>query len=248
MRPQQLGATQSGSVVIVEGEAFRVRGEHAERDRDPIANLDAELSLSELNRLRPYKPIEIPGSGQNLRIGDEDPNWKIVSVPAGVSEAMTGYAIVCKEDTRYALSEPSRSQWISLDATCPRVAANAIYTFQTSIDLTGFDHETVRIQCQILADNGVKAIRVNGHALKFDAWNDNVRLQRFDRTAFRAVSIDQGLVPGNNVVEIDVWNGGECSPTQTLPIPNPTALRVEWHAFGNTISEIEGKLAQNDGP
>lgn len=235
VRPREGAGDASGSVVLNEGESIRVTGNRFEREHGIPATTNEEQSVEKLDRTLPFKPIDIPGTGQRLLVGDEDPNWRITHVPEGVPVTTPRYAVVCREDPRYALSEPDKSAWISLDSGCSCVEAAAVYTFQTSFDLSDYEIESVRLQCQILADNGVQAIRVNGTPIEFDPWVDNSQHQRFDRTEFRAIDINESLVAGKNIVEIDVWNGGESGDRKLHLIPNPTALRVEWHAFGRPV-------------
>lgn len=234
VRPQLASREKSVGLVLNEGESVRVVGNHAERSRGSgNPEQDAE-SLDELSRERPYKPIHIPGTGLGLRVGDEDPYWRIVGAPDGTRYSTPCYAVVCSEDPKYAPNEADKSQWISFASDLPDVVANQIYTFETSIDLTGYAAETVHIQCQVLADNGVRAIRVNGKTIDLKPWTDNLYGQTFAKNEFRAIDIVDGLVAGRNLVEFDVWNGGMRGgrSTPVLALPNPTALRVEWHAFG----------------
>lgn len=246
VRPQRTGQEKAGGGLVVrEGEAVRVEGGRAERRHDLATREQDANNIAKLNQDRPYKPIVIPGSGQGLQIGDEDPYWRLVSVPEGSPYVVPRQAVVTAEDPRYASNEPDRSQWISLAADCPRVAANDVYTFETSFDLSGFDCSTVRIQCQVLADNGVRAVRLNGNPIELDPWVDNARMQKFEKSEFRAIAISNGFVPGNNVVEFDVWNGGERGHSRVLAVPNPTAIRVEWHAFGEILLTPDAVTALN---
>jgi hypothetical protein len=126
----------------------------------------------------------------------------------------------------YLPNDPALSQWISIsnpvDAGCP---PNTMYTFETEFDLTDYDLSTVTIIAQVIADNGVMGVRINGHNVSFKPWSAVYGL--FD--TYRKIEITDGFVQGVNRIQFDVWN----SITMSYPeARNPMALRVEWQAFG----------------
>jgi hypothetical protein len=131
----------------------------------------------------------------------------------------------------YLRNDPGRSQWISATKdTRPGVERETLFTFQTEFDLTGFDASSVTVVAQVLADNGVHAIRLNGAPVSFRPWKDNEPGQPF--VEFRPIEIASGFVSGLNQIEIDVQNG-VYAPADVRSEPlNPMALRVEWTAFG----------------
>lgn len=94
---------------------------------------------------------------------------------------------------------------------------------------------TVTVAAQVIADNGVRAVRVNGQPLPLVSWNLNEQYQLFNR--FEVVEIREHLVPGINRVEFDVWNGVDRYAPAS---PNPIAIRVEWQAFGRPIQATVG--------
>jgi hypothetical protein len=146
---------------------------------------------------------------------------------------------VCVPDERYAPNEPERSQWISVAKDLrPGGLPNSLFTFETTFDLSGFDLETVTVAAQILADNGVRAIRINGEPAPVEPWDDNQPDQLFHRNRFRIVEIRRGFVPGLNKLEIDVWNGIYNKEGMKAD-PNPVSARVEFQAFGR----LEGRGA-----
>lgn len=145
---------------------------------------------------------------------------------------------MCPPERGYLPNHPDASQWISI-ADWRTAAPNSIYTFQTQFDLQGYDLATMQLFGRFLADNGVVAVRVNGRPVRVNSWVDNERLQPFGDLQFRFVNVTEGLVNGQNVIEIDVRNGlmrqPDASDQQILTIPNPMALRVEWYAFGRQV-------------
>lgn len=219
------------SFLLSEGEAVRT---------GPTASTPARLEAEEGRFLtnhgdfRPYHPIDIFNSGRGLAVGDEDPHWRIVQGAIGEGFSGEQYAVVCEPDSRYLPNQPLVSQWVSVAKDVrPGCLPNSAYTFETEFDLTGYDISTVVILADMLADNGVRAVRINGQAVDLVPWKDNQYLQEFHR--YRRAEIVSGFVQGKNVIEIDVWNGvyhfGQDESNAT-PTPNPMALRVEWQAFG----------------
>ena len=110
------------------------------------------------------------------------------------------------------------------------MSAEPQFTFETTFDLTGYDMSTVTVAAQVIADNGVRAVRINGQPVPIQAWELNEMQQYFNK--FCVVEIKDGFVPGVNNVEFDVWNGVD---RYTPDGPNPMSLRVEWQAYGRPI-------------
>jgi hypothetical protein len=234
VRVQPLSTTVDGrrSVLLREGEALRVDSQQRRATR-----IDAEAArfVEPAEDFRPFKPIAMFNTGVALAAGDEDPHWRIAGGPVGGGYAGPQFGVVSLPDPRYAPNEPDRSQWISIAKELrPGCLPNSVFTFETEVDLTGFDLSTVMIAAQILADNGVRAMRINGEPVAMEPWDDNVFGQSFTRNLFRMVEIQRGFVPGVNKLEIDVWNGVyqyEASKQE----PNPMSLRVEFQAYGRLL-------------
>ena len=215
-------------LLVGEGESLSVTpdGRHANQAVLPEPVADA----FDLSEIVPYRPVVLYNTGLGLMVGDEDAHWVVVAGPEGTLDNPE-YATVCVPDPRYLANDPELSQWVSL-ASWRTAKANTTYTFQTRFDLTGYDLATTRLFGRFLADNGIKSVRVNGHAVEVQSWVDNKTGQEFGSEEFRFVDITNGLVQGENIVEIDVWNGVFGAPSPGNSTPNPMALRVEWCAFG----------------
>jgi hypothetical protein len=237
IRVQPLKTTVDGrrSVLLSKGEALRVdqKAESAtrmtaEEDRFPESH----------DSFRPFKPIEMHNTGVNLAEGDEDPHWRIAAGPVGAGYHGPQFGVVSVPHERYAPNEPKRSQWISFAKDLAVGAnANSLFTFETEVDLTGFDLQTVMIAAQVLADNGVRAMRINGEPVEMKPWDDNEFGQSFTRNRFRMVEIQSGFVPGVNKIEIDVWNGVYQFEAKKND-PNPMSVRVEFQAYGRLIDSV----------
>jgi ferric-dicitrate binding protein FerR (iron transport regulator) len=244
VRVQPLISTVSGrrSVLLRKGEAIRVDSGAeepvriaAEKDRFPEPT----------EKFWPFKPIALWNSGVGLAEGDEDPHWRIANGPKGGSFEKPQFAVVCKSDGRYASNEPKRSQWLSFAKDLrPGGMPRSIFTFETTFDLTGFDPSTVVVAAQILADNGVRAVRINGNSVPIIPWDDNAFAQTFNSNQFRLIKILDGFVSGKNRIEIDVWNG-IYRMAGSEHDPNPMALRVEFQGFGRLSSHREKVIADS---
>lgn len=241
VRVQPLETTVDGrrSVLLSEGEALRV-----DRGKGEATRIDAEQERfpEPADDFRPYKPITTFNTGVGLLEGDEDPHWRLAAGPVGGAYQGPQFGVVSVPDERYAPNEPGRSQWISIAKDLrPGALPNSVFTFETEFDLTGFDLSTVMVAAQVLADNGVRAIRINGEPATMKPWDDNEYGQSFTRNRFRLVDIQRGFVPGVNKLEVDVWNGvykWSATPEKSRADedPNPMSLRVEFQAYGRLDS------------
>ncbi len=231
VRVQPLASTVSGrrSVLLAQGEGIRVDSGADEPVRF-VAQKERVPETTE--KFRPFKPVALFNSGIALAEGDEDPHWHITRGPFGASFKKPQFGVVCTPDPRYATNEPQRSQWLSFAKDVrPGGLAKSVYTFETTFDLTGFDPSTVIVAAQMVADNGVHAVRINGQSVPIVPWDDNDFAQTFNSDQFRLVEIRDGFVPGKNKIEIDVWNG-TYRMAGSEHDPNPMALRVEFQGFG----------------
>jgi hypothetical protein len=115
----------------------------------------------------------------------------------------------------------------------PGVPPESIHTFETTFDLSGYDLETVYVVGYFLVDDAVHELRINGHPVEFKRWVTTWDV--FDFKSFHPIEITDHFDSGENVISIDVYNSP--SNPNTPEDPNPTALRVEWQAFGCEIDE-----------
>jgi hypothetical protein len=248
VRVQPLDAAVDGrrSVLLSEGEALRV-----DRGASEATRIDAEQDRfpESYESFRPFKPITMFNTGVDLAEGDEDPHWRITKGAIGSAFQGPQFGVVCIPDERYAPNEPDRSQWISVAKDLrPGPLPNEVFTFETTFDLAGFDLSTVTVAAQVLADNGVRALRINGEPVAIEPWDDNEFGQEFTRNRFRLVNIRSGFTSGENKLEIDVWNGVYQYKGMEAE-PNPMSLRVEFQAFGRLVDRGAAAAAvRKDAP
>ncbi len=152
-------------------------------------------------------------TGVNLNDGDQDPHWQLVARSDEPRfEPRPTYVIQPSMFTlpsdpanirriAHLANERKRSQWISPDVNGGDLPGSAVYTFRTSFDLSGFLPRTAVLHGRFLADNHVKAIRLNGHELTVPDHPHNAPFSTWH--SFLATS---GFVEGNNLLEVEVTN------------------------------------------
>lgn len=216
---------RQASMLLRSGQAVRV-----DSVRSKVDLIDARSSefINGLASFRPLRPIEIWNTGAGGALGSEDPYWTITTG----SEQFGPYprhAIICDGASSYEDNRPDVSQWLSVaPQVYPGVAPESVHTFETTFDLSGYDVDTVYVVGYFLVDDAINELRINGHPVQFDRWVTT--WDTFDFTSFHPIEITDHFVPGENVISIDVYNSP--SNPNTPEDPNPTALRVEWQAFG----------------
>ncbi|MCG8450565.1 MAG: hypothetical protein MI725_13430 [Pirellulales bacterium] len=227
---------QQASMLLESGQAIRVDGLQSKVDL--IKTRSSEF-IDELSQFRPLRPISIWNTGVGAKLGSLDPHWRVV---AG-SEEFGSYprqATITDGDTgSYKDNRPEVSQWISVTETSyPGVPPESTHTFETTFDLTGYDLDTVYLIGYFLVDDAINELRINGHPVEYERWVTT--WDDFDFKSFHPIEITDHFVPGENVISIKIYNS-PTHPGLAPGTPNPSALRVEWQAFGclseNTLQE-----------
>jgi FecR protein len=197
-----------------------------------------EAAAEKLTQFQPLRPIQVWNTGIGLREGENDPHWTVTTGDNRVGPYPQP-AVVAVPDACYGINEPERSQWISVRRGTTRgVPAWSRYTFESTLDLTGFDLGSVWVFGQVLADDGVDEVWLNGKRLSIKPWKDWSYGVQF--VNFHPIEIRSGFVPGVNRLAFVVKNETIITPSKKgfdLPDrPNPMAFRAEWQAFGRPIS------------
>lgn len=225
IQPTSTALADRRSLLLSGGEAIRVESEWHVATR---LEADRQRYDAELGDLPPFKPIQLFNSGCGLVPGDEDPHWRVIAGPNSPAFSGPEFAVVAVADERYLANDPDRSQWISVsNPVRPGCPPNFQYTFETRFNLTHYDLSTVMVAAQVIADNGVRAVRINGQPVAIKPWELNEKQQFFNK--FQVIELRNGFVDGINRIEFDVWNGVDQYQSGA---PNPMALRVEWQAYG----------------
>jgi hypothetical protein len=224
--PMKARRSRQRPIVLKSGQGIRVDG-----GRSRVDLIDAELAefADEIERFRPLRPIDIWNTGVGSKVGSDDPHWRVTRGSAKCGPYPRPATITAGDTRSYKDNKPEISQWISVVAEAyPGVPPESVHTFETTFDLTGYDLESVYVVGYFLVDDAINELRINGRPVKFNRWVTTWDV--FDFKSFHPIEIVDGFVPGKNVISIDVYNSP--SRPETPNDPNPTALRVEWQAFG----------------
>ena len=203
---------------LVAGEAIAV-SDTAETDLDQIAKTTADTKRFTRD-VDASSPLRLNSTGRGLDLHAEDPNWRVVS--ATKVPGFTPRQAVVVEYPTYLRNDRNASQWISFDKNLS-APDNALFTFETEIDLTNFDSSSGRIIVQFIADNELVACRVNGTNI---ATPPNRTEARFEE--FHSLAINRGLRPGVNTIQFDVRNSDSGGP-------NPLAVRLHMTGTAKRI-------------
>lgn len=219
------------SVHLQSGQGIRIDG--GAHSKVSLIEARRDDFVDELTQFRPLRQIPIWNTGGGAQVGAEDPYWRVLS---GSEEngPFPRQAVITEGDTRsYQDNKPDVSQWISIVAEgYPGVPPESVHRFETRFDLTGFDPSTVRLVGYFLVDDAINELRINGHPIDYKRWVATWDV--FDFKSFHPIEIDDHFVAGENVITIDVYNSP--SRPENPASPNPTALRVEWQAFGEAVA------------
>ncbi len=177
--------------------------------------------------------MKLFNTGAGLKEGDEDPHWQLVARSDDPHFKPQPAVVTALLDSPqwYLQNEPAGSQWISTAGNQPKLPLFVTYTFRTAFELPGLLPGTAKLRGWFIADNVVKAIRLNGAAVPLPKQPEFGPF-----VAFYGFTAAQGFVDGANTLKINVWNG--CPTDKPSTPPNPMLLRVE----------LEGTFVGGDRP
>ena len=193
------GPSDAAKVVrLGQGESARVV-----LGKDRIARVVAETGQpSDFVRQMPRRVrIKMFNTGVNLKEGQEDLHWQLVARSDDPNFRPRAAVVVDGADRRRVTNQADRSQWISGVGGNGAMPDGVTYTLSTTFDLKGMRPATAVLHGRFVADNHVRAIRLNGHPLAVPAHGHR------EFGFFHPFSSNRGFVNGVNVLEIDVENG-----------------------------------------
>jgi hypothetical protein len=202
--------------VLRENESVQVEPGNKPLVKVSPASPDSDRFVREIRGRRIVLPVFNTGAG--CKEQSSDPHWQIVAV-SNDPEFQPRQALVTTPNRRWRADAPERSQWISMTPRWQQFSPNDVtYTFRTSFEL-GDDvlPETAVLKGWFIADNMVRAIRLNGKS-------EPVPDQVWDAAdLFRGFTLKQGFVRGTNMLEFDVEN---LNPVNHR-VSSPMGLRVD---------------------
>ncbi len=171
--------------------------------------------------------IKVFNTGVNLKEGAPDPHWQLVARSDDPKLKPRPAVVADANAYPWLANQFDRSQWVSAVGPEPIAPNGVVFTFRTTLDLKGMRPSTAVLHGRFVADNHVRAIRLNGHEV-------SVLKHGYEEFGFfHGFSCDRGFVEGLNVLEIDVENGIPGLDASSVQ-PNPMGLLVELE--GSVIS------------
>jgi hypothetical protein len=137
-------------------------------------------------------------------------------------------------------NEPDHSQWISLLGGAALLPDEVTYTFQTKFTLSGLVAGSAILRGRFMADDHVRAARLNGREITLPDDRSVSPSLRWDQ--FKAT---EGFLEGENTLEVDVLNRNsglqpDASNTSLM------ALRVELEGFYTSMPAVSGLNATSE--
>ena len=154
--------------------------------------------------------------GSTLPIGAVEPNYELMSAPAG-----TPPTAVTTSANLLWVSNQANAEWISPGPNGESNWSTGTYDYQTTFSLDGLDPATAVLSGLWTSDNS--------GCIYLNAVDTNDCVGDGDFRFLTAFSIDSGFVAGTNTIDFIVDNGGT--------YPNPTGLLVELTGTATAIPE-----------
>jgi hypothetical protein len=196
-----------------------------------LSSIPAEPDAYVTNIRRIPAALVLHNTGQGLKPGDADPYWQITANSSAPSWTPRS-AIVADQVPSAWTGHPdsAASAWLSARKGFLNFPSNCRLTFVTTLDLTGFDPQTVRLHLSIRVDDELIETRLNGQKTSIEM------VDRGHKREFRELTLDQGFVAGKNTLEFVVQNDSPSDPYDRGPNPMGfravlagTAVRIEAH-------------------
>jgi hypothetical protein len=185
-----------------------------------IQEFNAQLTLGPDFFNYPPSPPPLANTGMDpggLRLpnGNTDLRWTIISTPSGATPAPC-YVTNNSYPLGIAwIANDSYSQWISPQANESVGDAPGLYTYRTTLDLTGYDPGSVTLTVLVAVDNAISAVRLNGISLGLTASGYN---------GFTTLEIDGPFQSGVNTLDFVAYNAGTSA--------NPSGFRALFSYAG----------------
>jgi hypothetical protein len=164
--------------------------------------------------------IKLFSTGVGLKEGEADPHWQVVARSDDRNFKRRTAVVTAAAPLGRWLPNDARSQWISTDNGPPNLPNGVTYSFRTTFELVDALPDTAVLWGKFIADNRVKAIRLNGKEVSVPQ-HDDIPFAPFDH--FTEFSVRMGFVEGSNTLEFDVSNGIPAESEEN----GPMGLRIE---------------------
>jgi hypothetical protein len=146
-------------------------------------------------------PFPLLNTGVGLKADDPDPSWQVTSVPDDPNHAATAAVVMDMRPSDHLANDPAEAQWLS---PAPRNVPEGLYMYEYKFDLPAeFDPASVVVRMQLMADNAVRRVLVNGHAT---GWRTTPQQDSAAKFKYAEMSLDADFVAGRNRIEFEVEN------------------------------------------
>jgi PEP-CTERM motif len=199
--------------------------------------LSAIVGLSQ----KPARATLIPtveSTGQGLSVGVVDPNFTIVSVPAGATLNPGGATDTIAPISGFYVAPPVGTQWIGPNLSNIQDEPAGNYDFQTTFSLSGFDPTTAQITGTVYADNSVVDIKLNGVSLGISGGSFSVGVPYTIVGGFLSGTntldfiVNNAVASGTNPMALLVSQVGSATATSSA-VPEPSSLVLA--SLGGTL-------------
>ena len=158
--------------------------------------------------------------GSALAAGVNDPHYSLVSNPTGSTQT----AIATQRNSAW-VAPPANSGWISPGASGNSSWASGSYTYETSIDLTGFNASSAIFTGSIAADDSVSIYLNHSSTAAYTATNGFSSLASFSINGFqRGVNVIDFVVVNQSGPSGLLVTGSVTAQPLTIAAPEPSTF------------------------
>jgi hypothetical protein len=199
----------------------------------------------------PITTLHSTGQGT---VGGIDPHYRITQAIGGLpgfSYTAGGHAyIFSTPDGTYPISNgvwalnsynPTgypQSRWIGPSVNASQNWLHSFWAYETTFDLSGYDHTTATISGAIAADNAVE-IYLNGNSTGYSFFYPGDRGYVTDAFNTQTFTLTSGFLPGLNTLTFYVRNGNPCNDRSA-----PTGLRVAMSGTAELLASAPSEVPE----
>ncbi|HEU4328717.1 MAG TPA: neuraminidase-like domain-containing protein [Roseiflexaceae bacterium] len=205
---------------------LRAEWRAAEQQRGVSLGPDFFVQTSEQPPAPQLFATGVDAQGQPLTDGAIDAHWRITAVPGQPAVDLPAFATRLNSGPAW-LANSGTSRWIS---STPNMFSElldpGVYTYRTTVDLSGYATDGLRLTALVAVDDGLRDVRLNGTSLGLTA----AGLARFS-----TIQISGPFREGPNTLEFVTENGGKNQAGLRVELffpsaPRPLPLLTPWRA------------------
>ena len=206
-------------------------------------NQHAEVLSDRTVRMSEVVELDLPNTGQHLRVGQSDPNW-LVLARSDKPElgAWSAFVAAGERLSEWDTGTKYTSQWICVDDDSYLFPAGESATFQYSFDIPhDIKMDTVVIDVRFIVDDYLDVIRVNGKQVAIETPSRQSAVdappESWNYREFQTIQLKTGFQGGRNTIEWTIRNDAMRNEDQ-----NPFGLRVEYKGQALRSTKFESNI------